>query len=181
MPVAALGPENPLPPLRILPDPRGGLDVSEADAEMAANLAYGHTESLLPYTFQDGYGRETADRELTTAVLENEILRAEFLLDYCRRLTPLGHTPPDRVPPSRPGRPSTSPTPESSAASRHGGGAPPTPPTPAGSPPPPTTSRRSRTPSAAGSPRSTLTAPAWSRPRRTCCAAASSSTGAPAP
>ena len=96
MPVAALGPENPLPPLRILADPRGGLDVSEADAEMAANLAYGHPESLLPYTFQDGYSRETVERELATAVLENEILRAEFLLDYGGRLKSLLHKPSGR-------------------------------------------------------------------------------------
>ncbi|GAA1963097.1 DUF5107 domain-containing protein [Catenulispora subtropica] len=91
MPVAALGPENPLPPLRQLPDPRGGLDVSEADAEMVANLGYGHVESLLPYTFQDGYGRETPDRELVTAVLENDHLRAEFLLGYGGRLMSLRH------------------------------------------------------------------------------------------
>ena len=91
MPAAALGPENPLPPLRRLPDPRGGLDVSEADAEMMANLGYGHVESLLPYTFQDGYGRETPDRELTTAVLENDVLRAEFLLGYGGRLMSLRH------------------------------------------------------------------------------------------
>ena len=96
MPVAALGPENPLPPLRKLADPRGNLDVSEADAEMVANLGYGHVESLLPYTFQDGYTRETPDRELVTAVLENDVLRAEFLLGYGGRLMSLRHKATDR-------------------------------------------------------------------------------------
>ncbi|MEY9888259.1 hypothetical protein ABIA31_001899 [Catenulispora sp. MAP5-51] len=96
LPVAAIGPENPLPPLRKLADPRGGLDVSEADAEMVANFGYGHVESLLPYTFQDGYTRETPDRELVTAVLENDVLRAEFLLGYGGRLMSLRHVPTGR-------------------------------------------------------------------------------------
>ncbi|WP_327091495.1 DUF5107 domain-containing protein [Nonomuraea sp. NBC_01738] len=91
IPVSPLGPENPLPPLRTLADPRGGLEATAADAEMAAQLAYGHAESLLPYTFQDGYGRERAERELKTAVLDNGILRAEFLLEYGGRLRSLVH------------------------------------------------------------------------------------------
>ncbi|WP_433517979.1 DUF5107 domain-containing protein [Nonomuraea sp. CA-143628] len=96
LPVSPLGPENPLPPLRTLPDPRGGLKTAAADAEMAAQLAYGHAESLLPYTFQDGYGREREERELKTAVLENELLRAEFLLEYGGRLRSLVHLPTGR-------------------------------------------------------------------------------------
>ncbi|MFI6322841.1 DUF5107 domain-containing protein [Nonomuraea sp. NPDC050556] len=96
LPVSPLGPENPLPPLRTLPDPRARLETAAADAEMAANLAYGHAESLLPYTFQDGYGRERTERELKTAVLENGILRAEFLLEYGGRLRTLTHTPTGR-------------------------------------------------------------------------------------
>ncbi|GAA0913949.1 DUF5107 domain-containing protein [Nonomuraea longicatena] len=91
LPVSPLGPENPLPPLHTLPDPRGGLETTAADAEMAAQLAYGHAESLLPYTFQDGYGRERADRRLKTAVLDNGVLRAEFLLEYGGRLRSLVH------------------------------------------------------------------------------------------
>lgn len=89
--MSPLGPENPLPPLHTLPDPRGGLETTAADAEMAAQLAYGHAESLLPYTFQDGYGRERSERELKTAVLDNGVLRAEFLLEYGGRLRSLVH------------------------------------------------------------------------------------------
>ncbi|MEV0583619.1 DUF5107 domain-containing protein [Nonomuraea sp. NPDC050310] len=96
LPVSPLGPENPLPPLRTLPDPRGGLDTEAADAEMAAQLAYGHAGSLLPYTFQDGYGRERSERELKTAVLDNGVLRAEFLLEYGGRLRSLVHLPTGR-------------------------------------------------------------------------------------
>ncbi|MFE3447650.1 DUF5107 domain-containing protein [Nonomuraea sp. NPDC059194] len=96
LPVSPLGPENPLPPLHTLPDPRGGLEATAADAEMAAQLAYGHAESLLPYTFQDGYGRERAERELKTAVLDNGVLRAEFLLEYGGRLRSLIHRPSGR-------------------------------------------------------------------------------------
>lgn len=91
IPVSPVGPENPLPPLRTLPDPRGGLELAAADAEMAAQLAYGHVDSLLPYTFQDGYGREREERELRTAVLDNGVLRAEFLLEYGGRLRSLVH------------------------------------------------------------------------------------------
>ncbi|NUR93396.1 MAG: DUF5107 domain-containing protein, partial [Nonomuraea sp.] len=91
IPVSPLGQDNPLPPLRTLADPRGGLELAAADAEMAAQLAYGHVESLLPYTFQDGYGRERQERELRTAVLDNGILRAEFLLEYGGRLRSLVH------------------------------------------------------------------------------------------
>ncbi|MFE0149131.1 DUF5107 domain-containing protein [Nonomuraea sp. NPDC059007] len=96
LPVSPLGPENPLPPLHTLTDPRGGLETTAADAEMAAQLAYGHAGSLLPYTFQDGYGRERAERELKTAVLENGVLRAEFLLEYGGRLRSLIHQPTGR-------------------------------------------------------------------------------------
>lgn len=96
MPVVPLGPENPLPPLRQLHDPRGGLDVSEADPEMLANMAHGHLDTLLPYTIQDGYGRDPREGRLATAVLENDILRGEFLLDYGGRLMSLRHKPSDR-------------------------------------------------------------------------------------
>lgn len=65
MPVAALGPENPLPPL--------------------------DKPILLPYTIQDGYTRHLVDTEVKTVVVENDHLRAEFLLDYGGRLWSLFH------------------------------------------------------------------------------------------
>jgi hypothetical protein len=86
MPVAPLGPESPLPPL-------GGpslvtvpADLSAADPEMARNLAYGRPNTLLPYTVQDGYSRNLVDSAVKTAVVENEFMRAEFLLEFGGRL-----------------------------------------------------------------------------------------------
>lgn len=76
MPVAALGPENPLPPLgrpTLVTEPGSGFE-------------YGRPRTLLPYTVQDGYSRTLADTEVKTAVVENELIRAEFLLDYGGRM-----------------------------------------------------------------------------------------------
>ena len=54
MPAANLGPENPLPPLDI----------------------------CMPHRLQDGYGRERKERDFKVAVLENEYLKATFLMEY---------------------------------------------------------------------------------------------------
>ncbi len=86
LPAAALGPDNPLPPLggpSLVTVPS---DLSAADPVMARNLAYGRPNTLLPYTVQDGYSRNLADTEIKTAVVENDLMRAEFLLDYGARL-----------------------------------------------------------------------------------------------
>lgn len=96
MPVAALGPENPLPPLAGLGLVTIPVDLSAADPEMACNLAYGRPVTLLPYTVQDGYSRNLVDTRVRTAVVENEILRAEFLLDYGGRMWSLRHKPSGR-------------------------------------------------------------------------------------
>ncbi|WP_214106644.1 DUF5107 domain-containing protein [Acrocarpospora catenulata] len=93
---APVGRENPLPPLLPLRDFHAGLDAAIADAEMAENLVYGHAGSLLPYTLQDGYGRDRAPQPVKTAVVENEVLRAEFLLDFGGRLWSLVHKPSGR-------------------------------------------------------------------------------------
>ena len=58
MPAARLGPENPLPAL----------------------------DTCLPYKVQDGYGRERAERSFKTVVLENDILKATFLVELGGRL-----------------------------------------------------------------------------------------------
>ncbi|HCT78523.1 MAG TPA: DUF5107 domain-containing protein [Micromonosporaceae bacterium] len=96
MPVAPLGPESPLPPLAgpgLVTIP---VDLSAADPQMARNLAYGRPATLLPYTVQDGYSRNLVDTRVRTAVVENEILRAEFLLDYGGRMWSLRHKPSGR-------------------------------------------------------------------------------------
>ena len=96
VPAAPLGPDNPLPPLTRTDDVHADVDVSEADGQMRANMAYGRMDSLLPYTMQDGYSRRREPTALSVAVLENDVLRATFLLDYGGRLWSLVHLPSGR-------------------------------------------------------------------------------------
>ncbi len=96
-PAADLGPENPLPPLgagrdlHVLDRP-----VPDIPEDMLRNIAYGRVPNILPYTMQDGYSRVRTPREFRVAVLENEILRATFLLEYGGRLWSLFHKPSER-------------------------------------------------------------------------------------
>ena len=90
MPAADLGPDNPLPPLTT----RKRLqfeNISGIPDEVLENMAYGHVSTLLPYTLQDGYTRQLHPRQFRVAVLENEILRATFLLEFGGRLWSLFH------------------------------------------------------------------------------------------
>jgi hypothetical protein len=61
--------------------------------ELRAGLAYGRVRSIFPYLVQDGYGRALSSRDVEVAVLENNMLRATFLLDYGGRLWSLRHLP----------------------------------------------------------------------------------------
>ena len=61
-------------------------DPGDADPEMRHNIGYGRVHSVLPYLVQDGYGRERGQVEHKVAMLENEVLRATFLLDLGGRL-----------------------------------------------------------------------------------------------
>ncbi len=96
MPAAPLGQENPLPPLT------GGRDLHAIEAapdippEMLQHIAYGHLPNILPYTLQDGYTRHREPQAFKTAVLENNILRATFLLELGGRLWSLFHKPSGR-------------------------------------------------------------------------------------
>lgn len=87
MPVADLGPENPLP---CFAPPWSGPPQVEATAEVPVQIArqsqYGRWRGILPYTLQDGYNRERRQQAVRVAVLENEHLRAAFLLEYGGRL-----------------------------------------------------------------------------------------------
>ncbi|MFG2824494.1 DUF5107 domain-containing protein [Kitasatospora sp. NPDC048365] len=96
MPTAELGPSNPLPPLFPALDSHEVLDAGEADEEMRRNIGYGRVRTVLPYLTQDGYGRERTERAHRVAVLENETLRAFFLLDVGGRLWSLVHKPTGR-------------------------------------------------------------------------------------
>jgi len=91
MPTAPVGAENPLPPLFLPPRvrPTGAVDV---DDEMRRNLAYGGVSSVLPYLLQDGYGRDRSPADHRVAVLENDRLRATFLLGAGGRLWSLVDT-----------------------------------------------------------------------------------------
>lgn len=97
LPAADLGPENPLPPLKsgrdlhVMRDPIPGVP-----DEMLRNMAYGRVPNILPYTMQDGYNRQRRTRDFQVAVLENEVLRATFLLAYGGRLWSLLHKPSGR-------------------------------------------------------------------------------------
>jgi hypothetical protein len=89
LPTSPLGPPDPLPPLRspadlhaVDPGPaEGGLD-----EEMRRGMAYGRLPSVLPYLNQSDYGRELVDVDHAVAVLENDRLRATFLLGWGGRL-----------------------------------------------------------------------------------------------
>jgi hypothetical protein len=96
MPTADVGPLNPLPGLNSQADLHAVVDPGEADAEMRRNIAYGRVRSVLPYLEQDGYGRDRRPAEHPVAVLENEHLRATFLLALGGRLWSLVHKPTGR-------------------------------------------------------------------------------------
>ncbi|MHC4506005.1 MAG: DUF5107 domain-containing protein, partial [Planctomycetota bacterium] len=75
------------PPLDVGRDVHGEIDVSpDVPPGMKRNLAYGRVRSILPYSVQDGYTRQRDVRPFKVAVLENETLRATFLLEYGGRL-----------------------------------------------------------------------------------------------
>ncbi|MDH2394033.1 DUF5107 domain-containing protein [Streptomyces sp. HNM0663] len=93
MPTADLGPDNPLPPLFSSLDTHDVADPGDADPEMRRNIAYGRVRHVLPYLIQDGYSRELTPQPHRAAVLENEYLRATFLLNSGGRLWSLVHKP----------------------------------------------------------------------------------------
>ncbi|MDN5766606.1 MAG: DUF5107 domain-containing protein [Humibacillus sp.] len=96
LPTAAVGPINPLPPLFGPRDAHQVTDAGDADEEMMQGVGYGRVASVLPYLLQDGYDRTLTETEHEVAVLENDTLRATFLLDAGGRLVSLVHRPGDR-------------------------------------------------------------------------------------
>ena len=89
LPSASLGPVNPLPPLTGAPQLHANVEAADLDDEMRVNLEHGRVASLLPYLLQDRYDRALVPRDHRVAVLENDRLRAEFLLDLGGRLRSL--------------------------------------------------------------------------------------------
>jgi len=96
MPAVKLGPENPLPSLEINQVRFEIQFPPDIPAEMLANLAYGHLSSVLPYSLQDGFDRQLEQTAFQVAVLENEVLKATFLLEFGGRLWSLIHKPSGR-------------------------------------------------------------------------------------
>ena len=96
LPAAELGPLNPLPPLVRTGDPHDGKPPELDEPDLLASIAYGRLPTLLPYLLQDGYDRTRTERDLPVAVLENDVLRATFLLDHGGRLWSLVHLPTGR-------------------------------------------------------------------------------------
>lgn len=96
MPGADVGPENPLPPFARGRDLHAAAPAPGTPPEIAANLNYGHLPGILPYSMQDRYSRQRRPRAFSVAVLENDQLRATFLLELGGRLWSLVHKPSGR-------------------------------------------------------------------------------------
>ncbi len=97
MPAANLGPASPLPPLRSLSRVHSEIQTHESVPEEAKKyLGYGLDAGILPYAIQDDYDRNRKERDFRVAVLENDVLRATFLLELGGRLWSLVHKPTGR-------------------------------------------------------------------------------------
>ncbi|MFD3941917.1 DUF5107 domain-containing protein [Streptomyces sp. NPDC058579] len=94
LPAAPLGPDNPLPALRILDgtpavDPRAV--EGELPRDMARQLGYAPLRTVLPAPVRDGYGRERVPAELDAIVIENDRVRATVLPGLGGRVHSLHH------------------------------------------------------------------------------------------
>lgn len=87
IPSAGSGGDNPLTPLNFLINELGVSRVaSDIPKEDIKYLGYGIQSHCLPYTIQDGYDRKLEIREFKVAVMENNFVKAVFLLEYGARL-----------------------------------------------------------------------------------------------
>lgn len=98
LPAAPLGPDNPLPALRILDgtptvDPRATEDLPR---DMARQLGHAPLRTVLPVPVRDGYGRERVDTDLDALVIENDRVRATVLPGLGGRVHSLHHKPTGR-------------------------------------------------------------------------------------
>lgn len=98
LPAAQLGPDNPLPPLRLLHEVHSidDRDRDDLPRDMARQVGYGRLRSLLPARVRDGYGREREPREIDTLVIENDRLRATVFPGLGGRVASLFHKPTGR-------------------------------------------------------------------------------------
>ncbi|MDX3260076.1 DUF5107 domain-containing protein [Streptomyces sp. MI02-2A] len=98
VPAAALGPDNPLPPLRPLDEVHRIEDRDREDLprDMARQIGWEPLHSLLPVRVRDGYGRARAHMDIDTVVIENDRLRATVLPGLGGRIASLFHKPTGR-------------------------------------------------------------------------------------
>ncbi|MEU6357148.1 DUF5107 domain-containing protein, partial [Streptomyces sp. NPDC047072] len=98
LPAAQLGPDNPLPPLRLLHEVHRieERDRHDLPRDMARQAGYGPLTSLLPLRIRDGYDRAREPREIETIVIENDRLRATVLPGLGGRIVSLLHKPTGR-------------------------------------------------------------------------------------
>jgi tetratricopeptide (TPR) repeat protein len=99
MPAAPIGPESPHPQFDGPPIPNApSRDKVHPDvpASESGRIGYGGRSSALPYKLQDDLTRMRTPRSFKTAVLENDTLRATFLLEAGGRLWSLVHKPSGR-------------------------------------------------------------------------------------
>ena len=97
LPGVDLGPENPLPALAAASDVHASVELApDIPEEDQRYVGYGTVPSCLPYLLQDGYGRTLRPTAFRVAVLENDTLRATFLLELGGRLWSLLHKPTGR-------------------------------------------------------------------------------------
>lgn len=88
MPGAPLGKADPLPDLMHMDDPHSAIhvDLETVSPEESKYMGLGRAHTILPYKMQNGYSRGRRRKHYPAAVLENEHLRAVFLLSLGGRL-----------------------------------------------------------------------------------------------
>lgn len=89
LPSASVGAVNPLPAVAAMPQAPYAASTEGLPTDIAANIEYGQVTSIHPYLLQDQYSRERSTAPMRIAVLENELMRAEFALDLGGRLVRL--------------------------------------------------------------------------------------------
>jgi hypothetical protein len=96
MPAADVGPEDPLPPLHGEGDFLDLKKIPGIPDEKLKSWVEGNPPNILPYTRQNRFTRQRHPRDFRAVVLENEFLRATFLLELGGRLWSLVHKPSGR-------------------------------------------------------------------------------------